>query len=148
MRDNPFEVLRLDPGSSEEEVVRQAGRLRQRAHDEAALDAIRQAVQEVAGSPQARLLHALLTHPRPGYQAPELDRFVAAFRRPPQPAGPVEVPPLDLHEFAQLLGAHLAGGLDLTPLLFEPTGEQEPPEEIRRQTAEALWQSLLSDPRG
>ena len=27
---NPFEVLRLDPSSSEEEVVKQAARLRQR----------------------------------------------------------------------------------------------------------------------
>ena len=45
MSANPFEILRLDPSASEEEIVRQAGRLRQRATDGPALNAIRQAVQ-------------------------------------------------------------------------------------------------------
>ena len=35
MSANPFEVLRLDPRASEEEIVKQAGRLRQRSADEA-----------------------------------------------------------------------------------------------------------------
>ena len=61
---NPFEALRLDPSSSEEEVVKQAARLRQRAADEAELAEVRQAVQALTGRPEDRLLHALLTHPR------------------------------------------------------------------------------------
>src|SRR5918912_670354 len=52
---NPFEVLRLDPSASEEEVVRQAGRLRQRVTDERSLNAVRQAVQELAGSAERRV---------------------------------------------------------------------------------------------
>ena len=32
---NPYEVLRLDPAATDEEIVRQAGRLRQRSTDEA-----------------------------------------------------------------------------------------------------------------
>ncbi len=148
MSENPFEVLGLDPGSSDEEIVRQAGRAKQRAPDEATLDAIRQAVQALTGSSGARQLFALLTHPAPGYSAPELERFLAAFRRPPQPDGPVEVPPPDLGELAELLGQVLAVELELKEAPFEgPVGE-EPAEEIRRQTAEALWQSLLEDPRG
>jgi hypothetical protein len=147
MSDNPFEVLRLDPTSSEEEVVRQAGRLRQRAHDEATLDAVRQAVQTLTASPSSRRLAALLTHPRPSYHAPELERFVSAFRRPPLPATPPEVPPADPGEVARLLGAQLAPPQDFTPLPLEVPDADEPAEEIRRQTAEAMWQSLLNDPR-
>ncbi len=78
---NPFEVLRLDPTASDEEVVRQAGRLRQRAADEAEVAALRQAVQTLTGRPEERRLHQLLTHPRPCYHHPALERFVTAFRR-------------------------------------------------------------------
>jgi hypothetical protein len=82
---NPFEVLCLAPAATEEEIVRQAGRLRQRAADEAEIAAIRQAVQALCGRPEDRARFAEFTHPNPCYQWPALDRFVAAFRRPPAP---------------------------------------------------------------
>jgi hypothetical protein len=147
MSENPFEVLGLDPASTEAEIVRQAGRLRQRAHDESRLDAIRRAVQALTASEDARVLAALLTHPRPGHDTAELERFVAAFRRPPAPTGTVEVPPADPVEVGALLGAALAQTLELTPLPLETPDADESSEEIERQTAEALWQGLLSDPR-
>ncbi len=95
---NPFEVLRLDPTAPAEEVVRQAGRLRQRATDETTVAAIRQAVQALTGRPEERLLHELLTHLAPCHAWPALERFTAAFRRPPLPSGetPATCPPLDL----------------------------------------------------
>ena len=145
---NPFEVLRLDPSSSEEEVVKQAARLRQRAADEAELNAIRQAVQALTGRPEDRLLHALWTHPRPGYAAPALERFAAAHRRAPAPTGePPPAPAPDLREFADLLQTLLAEELDLTPPSFEAPAATEDPDEIRRRTSEALWQGLVFDMR-
>ena len=78
---NPFEVLQLDPATPLDEVVRQAGRLRQRATDEAAVTAIRQAVQALTQSSEERCLHELLTHPAPEYHVPTLDCLRAAFRR-------------------------------------------------------------------
>jgi hypothetical protein len=147
MPENPFEVLRLDPAASEEEVVRQAGRLRQRATDEAALNAIRQAVQALTGRPEDRRLHALLTHPAPAYHSAALDRFAAAFRRPPQAAAPGPCPPLDFQEFQALFYAQVCADLEMTPSPFEPVSGEEEPDEVRRQTAEVLWQSLLFDPR-
>ena len=145
---NPFEALRLDPSSSEEEVVKQAGRLRQRAADEAELTTVRQAVQALTGRPEDRLLHALLTHPRPGHAAPSLERFAAAYRRAPAASG--ELPPapvLDMKEFEELLTTILVEELDLTPPMFEAPAAAEDPDELRRRTAEALWQGLLYDPR-
>jgi hypothetical protein len=126
---NPFEVLRLDPATPPEEVVRQAGRLRQRATDESAVAAIRQAVQALTGPPEERALQALLTHPRPCYAWPALDRFTAAFRRLPPPAAPSDQgePALDLADVAALLGLP-----DL------------PSEEVEQQVVEALWRCLLS----
>src|SRR3954462_6317512 len=103
MSANPFEVLRLDPSASEEEVVRQAGRLRQRATDEPTLNGVRQAVQELAGSPERRALLALLPPPRPGYHCPALERFAAAFRRAPAAQSPPPPPPFEPEEFAALL---------------------------------------------
>ncbi len=101
---NPFEILRLDPSSTEEEIVRQAGRLRQRATDEATLNAIRQAVRMLTARPEDRLLYSLLTHPAPCYHWPALDRFAAAFRRPPTATGaPAPCPPLDMEEFGDLV---------------------------------------------
>src|SRR3954451_14499669 len=145
---NPFEVLRLDPASAEDEVVRQAGRLRQRATDEAALNAIRQAVQALTGRADERALHALLTNPRPCYAWPALERLAAAFRRPPAgTGGDVSCPPLALEEFRQLLWAVAAEELELAPLPFEMPAAGEDPGEVGRQTAEALWQSLLYDMR-
>jgi hypothetical protein len=145
---NPFEVLRLDPTAPEEEVVRQAGRLRQRAADEAAHNAVRLAVQALTASAAARGLHALLTHPRPAHQAAALERFAAAFRRPPGSANPPACVPLDLEEFTALLRSLVAQQLEVPALGFEGVPAPEGPEEIRRQTAEALWESLLFDPRG
>jgi hypothetical protein len=146
---NPFEVLRLDPSAAEEEIVRQAGRLRQRATDEAARNAIRRAVQALTASAADRRLYALLTHPRPAWQSAVLDRFAAAFRRAPAAAGaPEPCPPLDMEEFRSLLCALAAEELEPAPLEFSGPSAGEDPEEVRRQTAEALWQSLLFDPRG
>jgi hypothetical protein len=142
---NPYEVLRLDPSATEEEVVRQAGRLRQRSADEATLSAIRQAL---TGRPEERLLHALLTHPRPCHTWPALDRFAAAFRRPPPaPANAAPCPPLDVRECARLLEGLLAEELELPPLPFEAPPAADDADEIERQAAEALWQSLLYDLR-
>jgi hypothetical protein len=144
---NPFEVLKLDPSATEEEIVRHAERLRQRAADEATQAAIRQAVQALTAKAEERRLHALLTHPRPAHAAPPLDRFVAAFRRPPAASTPPAVPGPDLAEVEAILRAHLAEDLELTPPPCEtPVGPDEP-DEFRRQEAEALWQSLLFDPR-
>jgi hypothetical protein len=145
---NPFEVLRLDPSATEEEVVRQAARLRQRATDEASLNAVRRAVQTLTGSAEARTLHALLTHPRPSYASPALDRLAAAFRRPPAATAPPSCPPFDQAEFSALVCAASAGELELPPLEFAGVPAGEGAEEIRRQTAEVLAQSLLFDPRG
>jgi hypothetical protein len=143
---NPFEELRLDPASPEEDVVRRAGRLRQRATDEAARNAVRQAVQALTASARERALHALLTHPGPQYDWPELDLFAAAFRRPPAPAGDATVPPLDMDEFRDLLSIFLAEDFDLPPQPLEPGGPDEGADEIGRQTSEALWQARVFDP--
>src|SRR6185312_9770035 len=124
-----------------------AGRLRQRATDEATRNAIRQAVQALTARAEDRLLFALLTHPAPRHHWPTLERFAAAFRRPPaairshQPC-----PTLDFEEFTGILGELAAEELELLPLLFEPVPDSEMPTEIERQTAEALWQSLVFDP--
>jgi hypothetical protein len=124
---NPFEVLRLDPASGPEEVVRQAGRLRQRAADENAVAAIRQAVQALTGPPEERMLHALLTHPGPCYHWPAVERFVTAFRRlSPAPEAGTERP-LDLADVVALLGL------------------PEMNEEATRHAVEALWSCLLAE---
>jgi hypothetical protein len=147
MTANPFEILRLDPSATEEEIVRQAGRLRQRATDEASRNAIRQAVQALTARAEDRLLFAVLTHPAPRHHWPALERFAAAFRRPPA-ATPSAEPFLspDLQEFAGLLKGLIAEELELPPLAFEATPVAEMLEEMERQTSEALWQSLLFDP--
>jgi hypothetical protein len=147
MTANPFEILRLDPSATEEEIVRQAGRLRQRATDEATRNAIRQAVQALTARAEDRLLHALLTHPSPQHHWPALERFAAAFRRPPAATRSAEAcPPLDLEEFTALLRELTAEELELPSLSFEPMPAAETPAEIEQQSAEALWQSLLFDP--
>jgi hypothetical protein len=142
---NPFEVLRLDPSATEEEIVRQAARLRQVAADESTLNAIRQAVHALTSDPADRALLALLTHPRPGHLSPTLDRFAAAFRRPPA-AGPAPpCPRLDLEEFTAFLCEAVAADFACVPLEFEPIVEGEDAGEIDRQTSEALWQTLPCD---
>jgi hypothetical protein len=145
---NPFEVLRLDPAASEEEIVRQAGRLRQRAADETEMNCIRQAVQALTGSAEERQRLALLTHPRPDYSPPVLERLAAAFRRSPVTATSTPCPELDQEEFQSLLLALVVEELDLPPQVFEPVAAAPNPGELRRQLAEALWQSLVCDPRG
>ncbi|HZY89574.1 MAG TPA: hypothetical protein VFE78_32430 [Gemmataceae bacterium] len=146
--ENPFEALRLPPTASEEEIVRQAGRLRQRATGEAALNAIRQAVQALTGRAEDRALLGLLAHPRPCYQWPALDKFAAAFRRAPAvEAGAAACPPFDAEELTSLLLAAVAEELELPPAAFEVPAAAEDAAEIQRQSAEAVWQSLLCDPR-
>ena len=148
MNMNPYEVLRLDPSATEEEIVRQAGRLRQRATDEATRNAIRQAVQALTARAEDRILYALLTHPAPCYQSPALERFAAAFRRPPAAAGEAPAcPALDMKELEDLIKEKWAEELELLSLPFEPIAAGEHADEIHRQTAEVLWQSLLFDAR-
>jgi hypothetical protein len=146
---NPFEVLRLDPATPTDEVVRHAGRLRQRATDEAAVAAIRQAVQALTGRSEQRLLHELLTHPAPCYSWPTLERLTAAFRRPPLPAAeaPPACPPPDPAEVAALLRPLAAAELDAGSLPFEAVGEAEDRAEVVRQTVEGMWQTLPFDMR-
>jgi hypothetical protein len=147
--DNPFEVLRLDPSASDEEVVRQAGRLRQRAADETAVAAIRQAVQVLTGRPEERLLSVLLAHPAPCHLWPALERFTAAFRRPPMPA--VQVPPScpapDPADVLALLRPLAAAELDVPSPPFEQVGEPDDTAEIVKQTIEGVWQILPFDMR-
>jgi hypothetical protein len=145
---NPFEVLGLDPAASEEEVVRRAGQLRRRAAGEAEVAELRRAVQALTGRAEDRQLLALLTHPRPGYAAPSLERLAAEFRRPPAAAGPPPAcPPPDLAEVAAWLAARLAEALEGEQLPFEPVAPDDESAEIRRQNDEALWQSFIFDGR-
>jgi hypothetical protein len=149
MSDNPFEMLRLLPSASEEDIVRQGARLCRRAADEAARNAIRQAVRQLTNSPQERSLHALLTHPQPEHDSADLQRLQATFRRPPaSTVPPPPVPILDLNEVKDLLCQCLAAQLEPVALPLEAVAEADDAEEIARQTTEALWQSLLSDMRG
>jgi hypothetical protein len=145
---NPFEALQLGPTASAEEVVRQAGRLRQRQPDEAAVAAIRRAVQVLTGSAEERQLHALLAFPEPCYRWPALEAFVAAHRRPPAatPTEPVPVPPLDVDELTDLLRPLIVEALAPPPLPLAPIAPTEDASEIRRQTIEGLWQALPFDP--
>ena len=147
---NPFEVLRLDPAAPAEEVVRQAGRLRQRATDEAAVAALRRAVQALTGPAEERQLHELLTHPAPCHSWPALERFTAAFRRPPLPGPAVTAscPPLDLAEVAALLRPLAAAELDPPPTPFDPIADPDDAAEIARQTVEGVWRTLPFDMRG
>jgi hypothetical protein len=144
---NPFEVLKLDPTASAEEIVRQAGRLRQRASDDAAIAIIRQAVQALSGGSEERRLHEILTHPGPCYSWPALDQFVATFRRPPQAdsADTVSCPPLDLGELSVLLRPLLDAELNPPPLGFESIGEPDSTAEMVQQSLEATWQLLPMD---
>jgi hypothetical protein len=145
---NPFEVLKLDPTATDEEIVAQAARLKQRAATDAEQAAIQQAVQALMSHPEARRLHVLLSHPRPTHTSAALERFIAAFRRPPvSTATPAPCPELDREEFDRLLRAAAAEELDLKPEPFEPLDPVDP-DDVRRQAAEAVWQSLIFDPRG
>ena len=147
---NPFEVLRLDPSASEEEVVRRGGQLRPRASAEATLTALRQAVQALTGRPEERLLHALLSPPRPGYSWPALERLAAACRRPPRAAAAEPVPPpeLDLHEFAALLLPLVLAEFEPHPCLSRRRPSQDPggdrPSDGRGRVATPSFEPLAS----
>jgi hypothetical protein len=80
---NPFEVLRLDPTTPTDEIVRAAARSRQRATDETTIAEIRQAVQALTGQADERRLHELFTHPSPRYAWSAVEEFAAAFWRSP-----------------------------------------------------------------
>jgi hypothetical protein len=148
MSENPFEQLHLPPSASDEEAVQQAEHLCRCAPDEPARNVIRQAVRQLTGSAEERGLYALLAHPRPDYDNSALDRFGAAFRRPPKSqTAPGPVPALDLNEVRDLLRQALLAELEVTPLPLEAVPADDSPEEIARQTVEALWQGLLSDMR-
>ena len=92
------------------------------------------------------MLHALLTHPRPAVASVALNRFAAAFRRAPVSNTPC--PELDREEFGRLLLQTAAEETNLPPAEFEPIAAGDDPDELRRQMTEAVWQSLLYDPRG
>lgn len=145
---NPFEVLRLDPSAGEEEIVRQAGKLRQRETDEARLAEIRQAVSALTSRPEERQLLALLTHPRTEYYSPILNRLAAAFRRPPSLDGTkTACSELDPAEFRDLILAQADNELQLVDTVFEPVPAADDSVEIARQLMEAIWQSLVWDVR-
>ncbi len=146
--DNPFEVLRLAPSADNEEVVRQAGRLRQRAGSEAEINAIRQAVQALVGDAAERRLYEALTPANPHYPGPAVERLATLYRRAPAPPAPAECPPVDAEELAALLRPELVERWQLPPLPLDASGTEDTPEEIRRQLVEALWQGLAHDSRG
>jgi hypothetical protein len=149
MSESPFEILGLPPTASEEEVVRQAARLCQRAGDEAARARYREAARRLTGEAGERGLHALLTHPGADHASPELERFVNAHRRPPAgAAAPAACPPLNRDEVQALLRAAVLAELAPAPLPLALVEAGEPAEEIARQSGEALWQGFVAEPRG
>jgi hypothetical protein len=149
MSENPFEVLRLSPDATPEAAVRQAARLAQVATDEASRNQIRQAIQELTASPEAWTLAALLTHPRPEHANAELERFIAAHRRPPaSTAAEIPIPGVDWQEVRTLLIAVLADEQRVPPLPLERIEVSESAAEIERQTAEAVWQGLVAQMGG
>src|SRR5262245_57261227 len=101
--ENPFELLRLQPTAAAAEIVRHAGRLRQRNPDEADVAAVRQAVQALTGDTQERLLHELLSFANACYRWPAVEALASRWRRPPTPAAAPFQAKLDLSEFAALL---------------------------------------------
>ena len=69
------------------------------------------------------------------------------FGAPAATGGPVPCPPLDLEEFSELVRSLSAEELELAAPPFEALPSGETPEEVCRQTMEALWQNLLFDPQ-
>lgn len=144
MPENPFEVLRLPPEASAEDAVKQAARLSQLAADEPSRNRIRQAIQELTSSADAWTLAALLTHPRPEHTSAELERFVAAHRRPPATTGgEISIPGVDWEEVRAILIEALADEQRVPPLPLERVEVAESAAEIDRQTAEAIWQGMV-----
>jgi hypothetical protein len=147
VNENPFEVLKLDPSASEEEIVRRAGLLRQSATEDEQT-AIREAVRTLTGRPEERQLHALLAYARPVHDWPEVERFESAFRRPPV-AEAVTVSasaPLDLEEFTAMLRPLLLAELTEPATTIDSSPVAETKEEILRQTVEGLVQLLPFEP--
>jgi hypothetical protein len=143
-----YEVLHLDPTASEEEIVRRAGQLRRRLSSEAEIAELRRAVQALTARAEDRALLSLLSHPRPGYAAPALERFRSAFRGQPRPVEEIAPPLLlDLDEFAELIGRKLVDELEPPPVRFESVNWGDEAEEIHLQSAEALWQELITSTR-
>jgi hypothetical protein len=138
---NPFEVLRIDPDASDEQVVALAARRRQRAADDHELTAIRQAVQALTGEAEKRLLARLFTHPRPGWERSDLVRWVGAFRRPPLREEPSQtMHPGELGELANLLRSVLGEGPD--QLLARPGAWESPREGPMIRWLETCWKGL------
>lgn len=139
---NPFEVLQLPVDATTEQIMVAAARLAQSGDEEA-----REAVRQLTASDEERQLHAWLTPPGSVGRSAELERFVTQHRRPP--AGlPLNVPPVDETELRALLRAALLRELQPRPVPLQTVPINETPEEIARQTAEAVWMSLLFDLRG
>jgi hypothetical protein len=63
-------------------------------------------------------------------------------------AAALPCPDLDTDEVRALLRQILAAELEAPASTLEAIETGDTPEEIARQTAEALWQSLVSDFRG
>jgi hypothetical protein len=146
MASNPFEVLRLDPSVSEEEIVLQAGRLRQRFTEEAELTPMRQAVQQLTSNADERQLQAMLTHPAPEYATPLLDRLAATFRRLPVVDRATQpVPALDEQVFLEMILTRAAEELEMPAGAFEAVTATEDAAEIDVQLGEAAWQCLIHD---
>ncbi len=147
MPDNPFEVLRLDPTTSVEEAMRQADRLTQETADEPLRQRLRAAAQQLTISPDRAALAALLTPPAPGYASEALREFVVRHGSPPAGTPSEARPRLDEDEFRRRLLEAIAGELSPGVAELEPLEITESGAEIARQTAEAMWQALLSDMR-
>ena len=148
---NPFEVLRLDPAASEENIVRQAERLRQRTTDETVLGAIRQAAMALTSSQEqrqpARAADTSATRCRlpSGVGSPVRRRFPSA---PAATAPALPCPELDRAEFLRLLLNAAAEELDPPPTAFEPiVAVADHADDRSRPWTPAVWQSLLFDPR-
>ena len=147
---NPFEVLRLDPATPAAEVVRQAGRLRQRAdrRGDGGGDPAGGAGADrpARGAAAARIADAPRRVSRLGRRWSDSRPPFGGRRCPSGEAAPA-CPPPDLAEVAALLRPLAAAELDAEPPPFEPVGEAEDRAEIVRQTVEGVWQALPFDMR-
>lgn len=145
---NPFEILEVGPAATDDDVVKRAGEKRQRATTAAELAEVRRAVQALTASAKDRCLLSLLAHPRPAYNAPALVRLAQIYRSSPLPASSNPAcPAIDLAEFADLAAVRMAAELEPPQLPFAPVGSEEEPAEVRRQSAEAIWEGLIFDTR-
>jgi hypothetical protein len=145
----PFEVLGLPPTADEAAVVERAAALCRKSGDEDAKARYREAARMLTTSAEERAMWALRSFPGADYENKELDRFVAANRRPPaSSAEPRPVPPPDEGELREWLLTALAAELEPTPRPFAPVPAGETADEIARQSAEALWQGAVGPTGG